>query len=98
MMGALADILVTVLLLAWPMVLMMSPVAFDNPYGDAKKQVVLLLGMMGYPVPIFGLYWLFGASYFGISGLACLLISIMAVLFAMHFLGYLKWIFKSESV
>ncbi|KEQ18839.1 hypothetical protein GZ78_01830 [Endozoicomonas numazuensis] len=76
---------------------MMSPVAFDNPYGDDKKQVLLLLIMVGYPVPLFGLYWLFGSDYFGISGLVCLLASILLVLSAMHFLGYLKWVFSFEK-
>ncbi|WP_062270039.1 hypothetical protein [Endozoicomonas arenosclerae] len=97
MIGMLLDILVTFFLLGWPMILMMSPVAFDNPYGDAKRQIFLLLSMVGYPIPIFGLYWLFGGSYFGISGLTCLVIALVAVISAMHFLGYLKWIFKEWS-
>lgn len=67
-MKLLLDIVLTLALLMWPLLMMMSPMLFGAPGSeDSKSGLVFLLLIIFYPVIIFSCYKMAGASYFRFS-------------------------------
>ena len=83
------NVVVTLILLPWPILLMMSPMMFDAPGSENSKNALIdLILILCYPVGIAVLYWLFGARYFGISGLTFTIISSVIVFSALSLFGF----------
>ncbi len=95
-MKLLLNIIVTFFLLFWPMVLMTSPMMFDAPGSDNRRQAVLTVSLvLCYPIFIFLFYWLFGLDFYGIAAKNMLIGSIVVVGLALFTFGYGKMLFNS---
>ena len=83
------DIITTLALLFWPMVLFTSVMMFDAPGStDNISQIVTVILVVAYPIYIFVLYWLLGGNYFGLSAKLCLSITAVIVIGAIYLFGY----------
>ncbi|CAA0125698.1 Uncharacterised protein [BD1-7 clade bacterium] len=90
------NILVAFVLMYWPIVLMMSPMMFDAPGSQNKRDVVLTVTLvLCYPIIIFALYWLFGLHFFGVAPDKALLVASVVVISAILFFGYGKLLMYS---
>ena len=62
------DVIVTFMLLAWPLLAMFSAMAFDAPGSENNRATIFsVLGFLFYPVVIFLAYKFIGGNYFGVS-------------------------------
>lgn len=74
------DIVVTLLLLFWPVVFGTSFMMFDAPGStNDASHILFVLAVLAYPAYIFLLYWIFRGTYFGISGRTMAIVSIGVV-------------------
>lgn len=68
-MSFVVNLLSTMLLLFWPLLLMMSPMAFDAPGSENQRShVLVVLLVLSYPIGVAALYWVLGGSFWGLSG------------------------------
>lgn len=95
-MIVLLNIITTFLLLFWPMMFMMSPMAFDAPgsTNDSSKIYSLIL-ILCYPIAIFTLYTIFNIDYFGFKTEKLLVISSVVILVLFIFFGYFSLLFNA---
>jgi len=71
------DIVVTLLLLFWPLVFGTSFMMFDAPGSTNDVSTILfVIAVLCYPVYIFLLYWVFRGNYFGLSGRLMTIVSV----------------------
>lgn len=83
------QIITIMLLLFWPMVMMMSPMALDAPGSENNADhVISLIIFLCYPIGLGALYWIFGAELFGISGRTLTLVATVIVVLALSVFGY----------
>jgi hypothetical protein len=83
------NIIVTLALLYWPVVMMMSPMMFAAPGADDNKGAIFTaFFFMSYPVTIFLLLGVLGGKYFGFNSFVLALISAIVVFFVLSFFGY----------
>lgn len=88
-MQTLINICITIVLMFWPIMLMMSPMMFDAPGSENNKNhLITMMLILCYPIGIFILYWIFGATYFGVSGFTLTWISCMVIFSAFSIFGY----------
>ena len=88
-MQTLINICVTFVLMFWPILLMMSPMMFDAPGSENNKNhFITMMLFLCYPIGIFFLYWVFGATYFGVSGFTLTWISCVVIFSAFTIFGY----------
>jgi hypothetical protein len=83
------NIIVTLTLLYWPVVVMMSPMMFAAP-GSEDDKGALINGIlfMSYPVVIFIVLGVFGGKYFGMSSFILAFVSAVIVFVVLSFFGY----------
>ncbi|MFZ6873469.1 DKNYY domain-containing protein [Undibacterium sp. Di27W] len=87
------DILSTLALLVWPLLMMMSPMLFDAPGSENNKSnLTFLLFVIFYPVIIFVCYKLFGMTYFRISADRALLVCVVLTVLVALVFGYPRFI------
>ncbi|MFZ6743239.1 DKNYY domain-containing protein [Undibacterium sp. JH2W] len=87
------DILSTLALLIWPLLMMMSPMLFDAPGSEnSKSNLAFLLFIIFYPVIIFACYKLFGMTYFRIPADRALLASVVLTVLVALVFGYPRFI------
>jgi hypothetical protein len=92
------DILSTLGLLIWPLLMMMSPMLFDAPGSESSKSnLAFLLLVIFYPVIIFVGYKLFGMTYFRISADRALLTSVVLTVLVALVFGYPRFIMNVVS-
>ena len=97
-MQILINIIVTFVLMFWPVMFMMSPMMFDAPGSDNNKsQLVTMMLILCYPIGLFLLLWIFGGSYFGFSGLKLAIISAVVIVFAYTVFGYFGMLFNLQK-
>ncbi len=83
------QIITTMMLLFWPMVMMMSPMAFDAPGSENNREHIIgMMIFLCYPIPLCALYWIFGAELFGISGRTLTLGATVIIVLALSVFGY----------
>src|SRR5690606_29224295 len=71
-----AQIITTFLLLFWPLLFMMSPMAFDAPGSENNRSHVIgMMVFLCYPIPLCAAYWIMGSELWGISGRTLTLIA-----------------------
>ncbi|MEO6975333.1 MAG: DKNYY domain-containing protein, partial [Gallionella sp.] len=88
-MQTLLNIVITFVLMFWPIMLMMSPMMFDAPGSQNDKgNIAILMLVLCYPIFLFVLLWLFGGRYFGVSGLKFAFISAVVIAIAFSVFGY----------
>lgn len=88
-MNIVINIIVTLALLYWPVVLMMSPMMFAAPGADDDKGTIFTtFFFLSYPVTIFLLLGVLGGKYFGLNSFALALVSAVVVFFVLSFFGY----------
>ena len=88
-MSIVINIIVTLALLYWPMVVMMSPMMFAAPGAtDDKGMILTAVFFMFYPVTMFLLLGGLGGKYFGLNSFALALVSTFIVFFVLSFFGY----------
>jgi len=67
-MGLIVNIAVTVLLIMWASVLMMSPMMIaSRGIRDDKGSILFSMAILGYPIAVFAILRLLGFQYFGMS-------------------------------
>ncbi|MCD8521789.1 MAG: DKNYY domain-containing protein [Saccharospirillaceae bacterium] len=77
------------LLLFWPIIMMMSPMAFDAPGSENNREHIIgMMVFLCYPILLCALYWIFDARLFGISGRALTLAAAVMVVLALGVSGY----------
>lgn len=82
-------IVVTFFLTFWPIMFMMSPMAFDAPGSDNNKgNVVGMMLTLCYPIGLFLILGMFGVNYFGVNSFKLALISAAIILIAFSLFGY----------
>lgn len=88
-MQILLNIGVTLALMFWPLLIMMSPMLFDAPGSENDLNgVSSALIFLAYPIFIFLLMGVFGARYFGLNSFICAAVS-AAIIFCVFWLfGY----------
>lgn len=83
------NLLSTMLLLFWPLLLMMSPMAFDAPGSENQRShVFVVLLVLSYPIGLAALYWVLGGSFWGLSGRTFTLLATIIVVGALTVFGY----------
>ncbi|MCE9688260.1 DKNYY domain-containing protein [Shewanella sp. AS16] len=83
------NIVVTLFILFWPIVIMMSPMMFDAPGSeDSKSAVFGAVVFLSYPVGLFLLLGLFGVKYFGMNSFILALVSAVIIFFVFSVFGY----------
>lgn len=88
-MKLLLQIITTLMLAYWPVLLMMSPMAFDAPGSENNRsQIIGLILFLCYPIPLAALYWFFGADLFGLSGRTLTLSALLVVVAGLMLFGY----------
>ncbi len=90
------QIIVTLFLLYWPIVLLTSVMAFDAPgSNDNQKNVIVALVIIFYPV-FFGItYFLLSVRFWGLSPLAFLGATVLVPLLGAFLMGYPKLLLNS---
>ncbi|WP_444996200.1 DKNYY domain-containing protein [Aliikangiella sp. IMCC44359] len=92
------NIVITLVLLYWPAMLMMSPMMFAAPgFDNDKKGIVTTLLFMCYPIGVFLLLWGLGGNYFGMSGFKLAGICALINLLVFWFFGYFKLLFNLQK-
>jgi hypothetical protein len=82
-------IVVTFVLMFWPIMFMMSPMAFDAPGSDNNKgNIVGMMLTLCYPIGLFLILGMFGVNYFGVNSFKLALISTAIILIAFSLFGY----------
>ena len=80
----------------WFMMLMMSPMAFDDSSNlNNRNAVITLIVVLYYPVVIFGGYWLFGSTFLTIKGRTWTIVSLVIVTAALGTFGYFRLLSNS---
>ncbi len=88
-MKIVANILITLAFMFWPILFAMSPMMLAAPGTENdKSQVGFVILLLSFPVAISLLLWIFGGSYFGISGLKLTIISTAVVVSGLTVFGY----------
>lgn len=88
-MKILIHIVVTFVLAFWPLMFMMSPMAFDAPGSDNNKgKVIGMMLALCYPIVLFLVLGMLGVNYFGVNGFKLALISTTIILIAFSLFGY----------
>lgn len=88
-MQIIINIVLTFMLMFWPILLMMSPMMFDAPGSENdKSHATSMMLVLCYPIGIFILLWMFGGSYFGYGGFKLVVISSVIVVSALSVFGY----------
>ncbi len=71
------DIIVTIIILFWPGLMMISPMVFDAPGSEYNKSnLAYFLVIVFYPLVVFIIYKIAGANYFQMSVTVPLLIAL----------------------
>jgi len=85
----LIHIVVTFFLTFWPIMFMMSPMAFDAPGSDNNKSnIVGMMLILCYPIGLFLVLGMLGVNYFGVNSFKLALISAAIILIAFSLFGY----------
>ncbi len=83
------QILTTFALLFWPLLFMMSPMAFDAPGSENNRSHVIgMMVFLCYPIPLCAAYWIMGSDLWGISGRTLTLIASAVIILALTLFGY----------
>jgi len=97
-MQILINIVVTFVLMFWPIMFMMSPMMFDAPGSENDKNHMLtMMTILCYPIGIFLLLWLFGGNYFGFSSIKLVIISAVVIVIAFTVFGYFGMLFNLQK-
>ncbi|NGP88124.1 DKNYY domain-containing protein [Fodinibius halophilus] len=81
--------IVSFALLAWPLCWISSVMLFGGPgAGNNLSNYIIVMVCLSYPVIIFGVYWLFGWSFFNISGRMMFIGSVIGVCGLLFASGY----------
>src|SRR5690606_6213814 len=84
-----AQIITTFLLLFWPLLFMLSPMAFDAPGSENNRSYVIgMMLFLCYPIPLCAAYWIMGGQLWGISGRTLTLITSVVIILALTLFGY----------
>lgn len=88
-MQILINVVVTFVLMFWPIMLMMSPMMFDAPGSqNSKGNMIIMMLVLSYPIFLFLLLWALGGRYFGMSGLKLAVFSAVVVAISFSVFGY----------
>ncbi len=88
-MKIVANILITLAFMFWPILFAMSPMMLAAPGSENdKSQVTFIILLLSFPVGISLLIWIFGINYFGISGFKLTIISTAVVVTGLSVFGY----------
>lgn len=88
-MNIVINVIVTFILIPWPMIIMTSPMMFDAPGSENDKHKVFFGFMfMCYPVFIFFLLGVFWGEYFGVNAFMLSLISMVVIFLLLSLFGY----------
>ncbi|EKE67538.1 DKNYY domain-containing protein [Gallaecimonas xiamenensis] len=83
------NVVITLALLYWPLLLMFSPMAFDAPGSENSRRAVFgVVAFLSYPVLIFLLLGLFGGQYFGFNGFPMALVAAVVVSCVLTLFGF----------
>lgn len=94
-MQIIINIVLTFVLMFWPIMFMMSPMMFDAPGSENNKShVVTMMLILCYPIGLFILLWIFGGSYFGFGGLKLVIISAVVIVAAFSVFGYFGMLYN----
>lgn len=89
-------IVVTFVLMFWPIMFMMSPMAFDAPGSDNNKSnVVGMMLTLCYPIGLFLILGMLGINYFGVNSFKLALVSLTIILIAFSLFGYFGLLFNA---
>lgn len=95
-MKLLIDIIVTFLLVFWPMVLFTSVMMLGGPGATENlSNVLTVVLVVAYPIYIFILYLLLGQPYFKLSPKSCLIAATIVVVLAQSIFGYFGLLWKN---
>src|SRR5690606_12011368 len=83
-----AQIITTFLLLFWPLLFMLSPMAFDAPGSENNRSYVIgMMLFLCYPIPLCAAYWIMAGELWGISGRTLTLIGATLIELALTLVG-----------
>ncbi|MCW9707029.1 DKNYY domain-containing protein [Fodinibius salsisoli] len=83
--------IVLIALFAWPLIWISSVMMFGGPGASNEiSTYISVIVVLSYPIAIFGLYWLFDRSFFGIAGRQMFLVSLIVVPTLLYMSGYLQ--------
>ncbi|UZK02527.1 DKNYY domain-containing protein [Venatoribacter cucullus] len=84
-----AQIITTFLLLFWPLLFMLSPMAFDAPGSENNRSYIIgMMLFLCYPIPLCAAYWIMDGELWGISGRTLTLITSVVIILALTLFGY----------
>lgn len=88
-MSIVVNVISTMLLFFWPLMLMMSPMMFDAPGSENQRShVFFVMLILSYPIGLASLYWVLGGSFWGLSGRTFTLLATIIVVGAFTVFGY----------
>ena len=83
--------IVLIALFAWPFIWVLSVMMFGGPGATNEMSAYIsVIVFLSYPIAIFGLYWLFDWSFFGIAGRQMFLASLIIIPGLLYMSGYLQ--------